>query len=70
MARDRRNFETRELVTDSAKNFYRQEWTDPETGETTFRKVGLLSDPTMHGRASYKPTSPRGASGSPNDTVA
>lgn len=56
---DRQAYETREIVTDKEADFYRQEWTDPITGDTTFRKRDRLKDQDMHGPASHQPTSPR-----------
>jgi hypothetical protein len=58
-ANDRRAYETREMVKDKGADFYRQEWSDPVTGDTTFRKQGRLKDQAMHGPASHQPTSSR-----------
>lgn len=69
-SRDRQSFETREMVEDAATDFYRQRWTDPETGDTNFRKVGSLKDPNMHGKASHMPTSPRKRPRPPSDQSA
>jgi hypothetical protein len=53
---DRQAYETRDVVVDRDDNLYRQEWTDPDTGETTFRKQGRLDDPNLHGPASHRPS--------------
>jgi len=56
---DRQAFEIREMVIDcDGDKYYSQEWRNPDTGETTFKKQGRLDDPKMHGRESHKPTSP------------
>jgi hypothetical protein len=53
---DRQTHETREIVVDRDDSYYAQTWTDPASGETTFRKQGRLDDPKLHGRASHRPT--------------
>jgi hypothetical protein len=60
-ADDRQAFETRDLVKDRDAYYYSQVWRDLETSEVTWEKHGRLGDPALSGRASYRPTSPRGA---------
>ena len=52
---DRNADEICTILVNRAANDYRQRWTDPETGRTTWQKRGLLQDPALHGPASHRP---------------
>jgi hypothetical protein len=51
---DRQRMERCKLVVDRENDYYLQEWSDPETGEVTFRKEGSLSDPEVHGQSARR----------------
>ena len=51
---DRQRRERREMYTDSANDYYKQEWFSIETGETTWAKEGKLSDPDVHGQSARR----------------
>ncbi len=51
---DRQRPERRLIMVDRDNDRYLQEWTDPQTGDVTFRKEGPLSDPDMHGESARR----------------
>jgi hypothetical protein len=52
---DRQRLERRCMETDSQRDYYKQEWFDLGTGETTWGpKEGRLSDPDMHGESARR----------------
>jgi hypothetical protein len=51
---DRQRMERREMRVDKENDYYRQEWFNLETNETTFVKEGKVSDPDVHGQSARR----------------
>jgi len=54
---DRQGHEVREHVYDKDADFYSKHYRKSDTDQLTWKKVGKLSDPKMHGKASHRPSS-------------